>query len=218
MEYRFVKNIFKIQTVHPHIHTGITTTMDLILASTSPYRRKLLQRLQIPFQCLAPDTEETPLPNETPQALVSRLALAKAKAISCQHEHATVIGSDQVATLDGQIIGKPGNHKGATTQLRACSGREVHFFTGLAVVREGTGFQDVHVERFAVHFRKLSDEAIENYLMKEQPYDCAGSFKCEGLGIALFSSLSGDDPTALEGLPLISLVNMLELAGINPLN
>ena len=218
MEYRFVKNIFKIQTVHPHIHTGITTKMDLILASTSPYRRKLLQRLQIPFHCLAPNTDETPLPNEAPQELVRRLALAKARAISCLNKHATVIGSDQVATLNGQIIGKPGNHKAATAQLRACSGREVHFYTGLAAVCEDTGFQQVHVEPFSVHFRELSDEAIESYLMKEQPYDCAGSFKCEGLGIALFCSLTGDDPTALEGLPLISLVNMLELVGISALN
>ena len=192
--------------------------MDLILASTSPYRRSLLQRLKIPFQCLAPEIDETALSGETPDALVRRLALAKARAISAYNKHTTVIGSDQIATLDSQIMGKPGNHEAATIQLRACSGREVHFHTGLAVVHEDNGIALVHVEPFTVHFRVLTNEAIEKYLNLEQPYDCAGSFKCEGLGIALFSKLSGDDPTALEGLPLISLVNMLELTGISPLN
>jgi len=192
--------------------------MDLILASTSPYRRSLLQRLQIPFSCLTPDTDETARPKEAPKALVSRLALAKAKSVSGDNKAAIVIGSDQLATLNGQIMGKPGHHEAAAAQLRACSGREVQFYTGLAVVCENSGFQQVHVEPFSVHFRVLSDSQIENYLKREQPYDCAGSFKCEGLGIALFAKLKGDDPTALEGLPLISLVNMLELAGINPLN
>lgn len=192
--------------------------MDLILASTSTYRRSLLQRLQIPFRALPPQVEETALENEAPEQLVARLALAKARAVSAIHPDALVIGSDQVATLDGQAIGKPGNHERAATQLRACSGREVQFLTGLAVVCENNGFEELHVESFMVYFRELSDSQIENYLRREQPYDCAGSFKCEGLGIALFSSLSGDDPTALEGLPLISLVNILNSAGINPLN
>ncbi len=192
--------------------------MDLILASTSPYRKSLLQRLQIPFRTLAPEVDESALADETPTELVARLALAKARALSGTHPAALVIGSDQVATLDGQIMGKPGHHQAAVTQLRACSGREVRFHTGLAVVCETTGFQQVHVEPFTVQFRELSSSAIENYLQREQPYDCAGSFKCEGLGIALFSGLSGNDPTALEGLPLISLVKMLECAGLSPLN
>jgi len=192
--------------------------MELILASTSPYRRRLLQRLQIPFRALPPGTDETVLPGETPEELVTRLALAKANAIATLHRDALVIGSDQVATLDGRVIGQPGEHGAAVSQLRACSGREVHFHTGLALVCESPEIQQVHVEPFAVHFRELSDRNIENYLKKEQPYDCAGSFKCEGLGIALFTKLCGDDPTSLEGLPLIALVNMLTSAGIDPLN
>ena len=192
--------------------------MDLILASTSPYRRNLLERLQIPFCCLPPGIDETALPDETPQQLVERLALAKAGAIATHNRDAIVIGSDQVATLDGRIIGKPGGHDAAASQLRACSGREVHFYTGLAVMCVDTGFQQVHVEAFTVSFRQLSDTAIENYLNREQPYDCAGSFKCEGLGIALFSSLCGEDPTSLEGLPLITLVGMLHSAGHEVLN
>jgi septum formation protein len=188
---------------------------NLILASTSPYRRSLLKRLQLPFECQSPDADETPLTNEAPADLVYRLALAKATSISRDHQAATVIGSDQVASLDGKILGKPGNHSTASGQLRACSGREVKFYTGLAVVSENSGFQQVHVEPFTVVFRDLSDAMIDNYLHMEQPYDCAGSFKCEGLGIALFARLHGDDPTALEGLPLISLVTMLDAAGIN---
>ena len=190
---------------------------NLILASTSPYRRSLLERLKLPFECQAPDADETPLTYEAPVDLVYRLALAKARAVSRANQAATVIGSDQVASLDGAILGKPGNHNAATGQLRACSGREVNFFTGLAVVSENSGFQQVHVEPFTVVFRDLSDAMIDNYLHLEQPYDCAGSFKCEGLGIVLFSRLRGDDPTALEGLPLISLVSMLDAAGISPL-
>lgn len=190
---------------------------NLILASTSPYRRSLLKRLRLPFKCQSPDADETPLTNEAPEDLVYRLALAKARAVSRVNQAATVIGSDQVASLDGEILGKPGNHSAATGQLRACSGRQVNFYTGLAVVNENSGFQQVHVEPFTVVFRDLSDAMIDNYLHLEQPYDCAGSFKCEGLGIALFSRLHGDDPTALEGLPLISLASMLDAAGINPL-
>jgi septum formation protein len=190
---------------------------NLILASTSPYRRSLLERLKLPFECQAPDADETPLATEAPADLVYRLALAKAKSVSRANHAATVIGSDQAASLDGKILGKPGNHSAATLQLRACSGREVNFYTGLAVVGENRGFQQVHVEPFTVVFRVLSDAMIDNYLHLEQPYDCAGSFKCEGLGIALFSRLRGDDPTALEGLPLISLVSILDAAGISSL-
>ena len=192
--------------------------MDLILASTSPYRRDLLQRLQIPFRCLPQDADETPLAEETPQQLVERLALAKATSISTLNTDSLVIGSDQVATLDGRIMGKPGHHDAAVAQLRACSGKEVQFYTGLAVVCESTGFRQVHVEPFTVHFRQLSNTAIENYLKREQPYDCAGSFKCEGLGIVLFARLVGDDPTSLEGLPLIALTNILAAAGLGVLN
>ncbi len=190
---------------------------NLILASTSPYRRSLLKRLRLPFECQSPGVDETPLTNEDPVDLVHRLALAKATSVSRENQAATVIGSDQVASLDGKILGKPGNHSAATLQLRACSGREVDFYTGLAVVSESSGFQQVHVEPFTVVFRNLSDAMIDNYLHLEQPYDCAGSFKCEGLGITLFSRLRGNDPTALEGLPLISLVSMLDAAGISPL-
>ena len=217
MEYRFVKKIFKIQLVHPLIHYRMAAMTNLILASTSPYRRSLLERLRLPFICQAPDTDETPLPNEAPVDLVYRLALAKATSVSSANHAATVIGSDQLASLDGQILGKPGNHDAATIQLRSCSGRRVDFYTGVAVVRADSGFQEVHVEPFTVVFRELSDAMIDNYLHLEQPYDCAGSFKCEGLGIALFSRLQGDDPTALEGLPLISLVSMLNAAGAGPL-
>jgi len=192
--------------------------MDLILASSSPYRKKLLTRLQLPFRTLAPQVDETARKKETPEAIVARLALAKARAISSTHLDALVIGSDQVASLDGQIIGKPGDHTAAISQLRSCSGRTVNFSTGLALVCESTGLEEVHVEHFRVHFRELPHKQIENYLRLEQPYDCAGSFKCEGLGIALFSSLNGNDPTALEGLPLISLTNMLRIANINPLD
>jgi len=192
--------------------------MDLILASTSPYRRNLLKRLQIPFRCLPPGIDETALPNESGQQLVERLSMAKAGAIATRNKGSVVIGSDQVATLDGRIMGKPGEHDVAFSQLRACSGSKVHFYTGLAVVCLDKGVEQVHVEPFTVSFRQLSDTAIENYLNREQPYDCAGSFKCEGLGIALFSSLCGEDPTSLEGLPLITLVSMLESAGHGVLN
>lgn len=187
--------------------------MDLILASTSPYRRELLQRLQLPFRCLAPDADETPRRGEAPESLAARLALAKARSISSAHPASLVIGSDQVATLDGALLGKPGNRANARRQLLASAGKTVQFFTGLALCREEADFEAVLVAPFAVQFRALDSTAIDNYLDREQPFDCAGSFKCEGLGITLFERMRGDDPTSLEGLPLIGLTSLLQQAG-----
>lgn len=222
MVYRFVKKIFRIQSVHPYISkvsfilSGIF--MSLILASTSPYRADLLRRLQMEFSSESPNTDETALPGEPPSDMVARLALAKAHAVSAQNPDAYVIGSDQIATLNGKTMGKPGNHETATAQLQACSGQEVLFLTGVALIRESSGSMQVHVEPFTVTFRTLSNATIENYLRTEKPYDCAGSFKCEGLGIALFSKLNGDDPTSLQGLPLISVVTMLNRENAGPLS
>jgi septum formation protein len=192
-------------------------TPRLILASTSRYRRELLQRLRLPFEVVAPLTDETPLPAETPAALALRLALAKAQAVAALHPGAVVIGSDQVADLDGQAIGKPGNHERATEQLRMMRGRRVVFQTGVAVVRSDTGYAQAMLAPVTVSFRNLSDAEIEHYLRTEQPYDCAGSAKCETLGIALLDAIDSDDPTALVGLPLIRTCRMLREAGINPL-
>lgn len=191
--------------------------MDIILASTSPYRRNLLQRLHIPFRCLPPEVDESPLPNESPRALAQRLARAKAHSLSAQWRGALVIGSDQVASIDGQIMGKPGNHEAAVAQLLASSGREVVFYTAVALACDESAIDWFHVEPFTVRFRSLSDAVIDGYLRREQPYDCAGSFKCEGLGIALFASLQGNDPTSLEGLPLIALTDLLARARVNVL-
>ena len=187
--------------------------MDLILASTSPYRRELLQRLGIPFTCISPNVDETAVPDEQPQDLARRLALQKAQAVAPEYPGALVIGSDQVATLDGTLLGKPGTHSAAFEQLQNCSGRDVHFFTGVALVCASSGLVSTHVEPFKVRFRHLHDAQIENYLRREQPYDCAGSFKCEGLGIVLFEQLNGNDPTSLQGLPLIALTTMLNNSG-----
>ena len=183
--------------------------MDLILASTSPYRRELLQRLGMPFQCISPDVDEIALADEQPQDLAGRLALQKAQAVSPKYRGSLVIGSDQVAALDGKLLGKPGTHSAAFEQLQNCSGREVHFFTGVALVCASSGLVSTHVEPFKVRFRNLQEAQIENYLRREEPYDCAGSFKCEGLGIVLFEQLNGNDPTSLQGLPLIALTTML---------
>lgn len=187
--------------------------MDLILASTSPYRRELLKRLQLPFRCQAPDTDETPLQGETPEALAARLALAKAHSVAGLNPTSLVIGSDQVAALQGGLLGKPGNRANARQQLLASVGKTVQFFTGLALCCEETGFEAVVVVPFTVQFRALESAAIDTYLTREQPFDCAGSFKCEGLGISLFERLHGDDPTSLEGLPLIALTSLLQRAG-----
>ena len=188
--------------------------MDIILASTSAYRRQLLGRLQIDFRCLAPEVDEARKPGEAPMAMAGRLALAKARSIARLHPNALVIGSDQVAALDGHVMGKPGSYEVAYSQLRASSGRIVHFYTAVALSCKATGFESCHVEPFAAHFREIDDKSIKNYLLREQPYDCAGSFKCEGLGIALFERLEGRDPTSLEGLPLIALTGLFAAAGI----
>jgi septum formation protein len=189
----------------------------LILASTSRYRRELLERLRIPFQALAPETDETPRPGEAPAGLAERLALAKAQAIASRHPDAVVIGADQVADVDGVAIGKPGTHERAVEQLRAMSGRTIVFQTALAVVRASIGFADVRRVPVSVRFRSLTDAEIEFYLRTEQPYDCAGSAKCETLGIALLDAIESDDPTALIGLPLIQTSALLRAAGLDPL-
>jgi septum formation protein len=189
----------------------------LVLASTSRYRRELLERLRLPFEVASPGVDEAPLPGEEPAALAQRLALAKAQAVAAARPDAVVIGSDQVADLDGRAIGKPGTHERAVEQLRAMRGRRVVFQTAVAVVRRSTGFARTLLAPVAVRFRDLSDAEIEFYLRAEQPYDCAGSAKCETLGIALLDAIESDDPTALVGLPLIRTSALLREAGIDPL-
>ena len=189
----------------------------LILASTSRYRRELLQRLRMPFEVVSPDVDESPQPGEAPGALAARLALAKAKAVAARHYDAVVIGSDQVAELDGETIGKPHTHDRAVAQLRAMSGRRVVFHTAVAVVRRERGFARSVLAPVVVTFRVLTDAEIDHYLRAEQPYDCAGSAKCETLGIALLAAIDSDDPTALVGLPLIRTCALLREAGLDPL-
>ncbi len=189
----------------------------LILGSTSRYRRELLQRLRLPFEVHAPCVDETRLAHEAPAAMARRLALAKALDVAARHPRAVVIGSDQVAELDGEPIGKPGTHERATAQLQAMSGRSVVFHTAVAVVRPDTRFEGSAVVPVTVRFRALGDAEIEHYLRAEQPYDCAGSAKVETLGIALLESLHSDDPTSLVGLPLIATCALLRRAGIDPL-
>ena len=190
----------------------------LVLGSTSRYRGELLQRLRIPFEISAPDVDEAPLHGELPVALAVRLALEKARAVARHWPSAVVIGADQVADLNGQPLGKPGNHARATEQLRQMRGKTVVFQTAVAVVCVDTGFEQGSLAAVRVKFRDLSDAEIENYLMAEQPYDCAGSAKSEGLGIALLESIDSDDPTALIGLPLIRTCNLLRAAGITLLS
>ena len=196
------------------IQTTTTTTRQLILGSTSRYRSELLERLHIPFEVCAPDVDETPLPQEAPRALAERLALAKAKAVAAKFPNAVVIGSDQVADLNGQSLGKPGTHDKAVAQLRQMRGQTVIFQTAVAVVCLASGFEQTSLAPVRVVFRDLSDKEIENYLQLEKPYDCAGSAKSEGLGIALLDSIDSDDPTALIGLPLIRTCQMIRAAGI----
>ena len=186
----------------------------LVLGSTSRYRRELLERLRQPFEVLAPEVDETPLAGEAPAALAQRLALAKARAVAAQRPDAIVIGSDQVADLDGEPLGKPGNHERAVAQLRRMSGQTVLFQTALAVVCLETGFEASELAVVRVVFRELDDATIERYLRAEQPYDCAGSAKSEGLGIALLERIDNDDPTALTGLPLIHTARLLRQAGL----
>ncbi len=194
-----------------------TTPRTLILASTSRYRRELLQRLPLPFQVQAPEVDETPQPGEMPQALACRLALAKAQAVAALQPEAVVIGSDQVADLEGEPMGKPGTHERAKAQLLRMSGRQLVFQTAVAVVCAATGFSQVRLVPVTVDMRELSEAEIEHYLALEQPYDCAGSAKSEGLGIALLEAVHSSDPTALVGLPLIATCELLRAAGLDPL-
>ena len=187
----------------------------LVLASTSRYRKELLERLRLPFMCIGPAVDETPLAGEAPLALAQRLALAKAQAVAQELQTAVVIGSDQVADLNGQPLGKPGTHEKAVAQLQKMRGQTLIFHTSVAVVCPADDFCQQHTASVRVRFRDLSDEAIERYLRAEQPYDCAGSAKSEGLGIALLEAIDSDDPTALIGLPLIHTARMLRAAGID---
>ncbi|MDI1237699.1 MAG: Maf family nucleotide pyrophosphatase [Polaromonas sp.] len=200
----------------PDAHKGaaLPAARRLILGSTSPYRRELLQRLRIPFDVAAPAVDETPRPGEAPATLALRLALDKARAVAAAFPDAVVIGSDQVADLNGQCLGKPGNHANAVAQLRQMRGQSVVFQTAVAVVCLQSGFEQTDLAAVKVQFRALSDEEIENYLQAEQPYDCAGSAKSEGLGITLLDAIGNDDPTALVGLPLIRTCRMIRAAGI----
>jgi septum formation protein len=190
------------------------SSTPLILASSSPFRRELLARLGLAFEVLAPEIDETAQAGETPQALVERLSAAKARAVAKKRPDALVIGSDQVAVYSDMIVSKPGNHQEAVRQLRAASGRRVTLYTGLALLHAASGRLQSEVVPFHVHFRSLTDAQIETYLRKEQPYNCAGSVKSEGLGVAMLERFEGDDPSALIGLPLIRLVRMLEREGV----
>ena len=194
--------------------TYATSPPPLILGSTSRYRRELLERLQLPFEVHAPQVDETPRAGEPPENLARRLALAKARAVAARYPQAVVIGSDQVADLEGEPLGKPGTHERAVEQLRRMRGRTVIFQTALSVVCLARGFEMSDLAAVKVRFRALSDAEIDTYLRREEPYDCAGSAKSEGLGIALLESIENDDPTALVGLPLIRTARMLRAAGL----
>jgi len=190
---------------------------SLILGSTSPYRQELLSRLGVPFLTATPNIDESRLENESPIHLVERLALEKARDVSRRFPDALIIGSDQVACIDNEILGKPGNRENAIAQLKKASGRTVIFFTGLCLLNAATHKAQSLVEPFKVHFRTLDDAQIERYVDRERPFNCSGSFKSEGLGISLFKRLEGDDPNALIGLPLIRLIEMLGEEGIEVL-
>jgi septum formation protein len=191
------------------------SNLKLILASSSIYRRELLTRLQVPISCISPEVDETPLANELPQHTALRLAQAKAKKVAASHADALIIGCDQVATLDNQQLGKPLTHENATRQLRLMRGREVIFHSALCLYNAETQHMQAEVVPYLVKFRNLTDVQIESYLSKEQPYHCAGSAKSEGLGIAIIEKMTGDDPNALIGLPLIALINMLNNEGFS---
>ncbi len=189
----------------------------LILGSSSPFRAELLAKLGLPFDVASPDIDEQALPGENATQLVKRLSLQKAHAIAIDHPNALIIASDQVALLNGTILAKPGNHENAVQQLQAASGKTVQFLTGLALFNSQTGEMQSLVEPFEVHFKTLTLEQINFYLEQEKPYQCAGSFKSEGLGISLFTKLSGEDPNSLIGLPLIRLIALLKNQGVNVL-
>jgi septum formation protein len=188
--------------------------VKLILASTSPFRKAILEKLGIPFSTQSPEVDESSRENETPEQQVERLSIAKAKAVADTLNEGLVIGSDQIAVIGSQILGKPGNHKNAVKQLQAASGKTVTFLTGLCLYNAKNKSYQAEVVPFNVVFRELNDQQIDNYLKKEQPYNCSGSFKSEALGITLFEKLEGDDPNTLIGLPLIRLVRMLENEGV----
>lgn len=191
------------------------SNLPLILGSSSPFRKMLLERLMIPFETANPDIDETPLDGEDPISLVERLAILKAKEIAKTQPDSLIIGSDQVALHSQQIVGKPHTHERAVEQLKAASGKKIELFTGLALINSSTGSIQSEVIPFTVHFKTLSESTIERYLRKEEPYNCAGSVRSEGLGVALFEKFEGDDPNALIGLPLIRLVSMLENQGFD---
>lgn len=198
----------------------MSVTPQLVLASTSPFRRSILDKLGFPFECCAPDTDETAQADESAENLVMRLAEAKARSVAGQyrdHPRTLIIGSDQVALLDGKIMGKPGTHENALRQLRAASGKRVEFHTGLCLLNADNGESQCTDEVFSVYFRDLSEQQIEAYLRREQPYNAAGSFKSEALGITLFTQMQGDDPNTLVGLPLIRLNEMLLNQGVDVL-
>lgn len=210
--------------MHTHLPASPTTLPPplaaprLVLGSTSPYRRELLGRLRLPFDVASPEVDERPLAGEMPAVTARRLAALKAQAVAARcTDDAVVIGSDQVADLNGMILGKPGDHARAKAQLQAMRGQTVRFHTAVCVRREATGFEQIEVSTVSVKFRAYSDEAIETYLRLEQPYDCAGSAKCEGLGIVLLARIDSDDPTALVGLPLIATTGLLQAAGLDVL-
>ena len=198
-------------TFPPSLNPG----RSLVLGSTSRYRRDLLSRLRIPFTVASPEVDETPQIGESPRNLALRLALAKAHAVAALHPEAVVIGSDQVADLDGLSLGKPGAHAKAVEQLQRMRGQVVIFQTAVSVVCQASGFEDTQLAAVKVKFRDLSDAEIEAYLRAEEPYDCAGSAKSEGLGITLLESIDNDDPTALVGLPLIRTCHMIRAAGVH---
>ena len=191
--------------------------MQLILGSSSPYRKALLEKLGLPFECFSPEIDELAEPGEPPRQLVERLAIEKARETGKAYPEALIIGSDQVAVLDDKIIGKPASHEDAVNQLKEASGREVHLYTGLCLYNANTGYIQHSVEPYSVLFRDLNEAQIEHYLKKDQPYNCAGSLKSETLGIAMLRKLEGEDPNTLIGLPLIRLVDMLLEEGIDPI-
>jgi septum formation protein len=197
------------------VQTHPPASREIVLASSSPYRRQLLRRFGLPFTCATPVVDENPLPGESPEALVRRLAQAKARDVSVAHRDAVIIGSDQVAVLqDGRLLTKPGNHATAQDQLRLSRGREVRFLTGVCVLDAATGVAQIDVVNCAVRFRQITDAEIERYLLADRPYDCAGAFRSEALGVSLLEDMSLSDPTALVGLPLIRLAAMLRETGV----
>ncbi|MDC9581560.1 Maf family protein [Xenorhabdus sp. PR6a] len=191
--------------------------LPIVLSSTSEYRRLLLKKLGLPFTCVSPNIDESPLENESPKQLVMRLSQAKASALQCECSSHLIIASDQICVLDGKITGKPHNFENALLQLKKASGKCITFYTGITLLNSKTNVVDTRCELFHVYFRDLSETEIIHYLNKEQPFNCAGSFKSEGLGITLFEKLDGKDPNTLIGLPLITLTEMLIRQGINPL-